>query len=150
MLKDYKWAGKSYVSSFGGYGHTQYFASPAYHQWMQILGWLILGGMLLALLLRGNKKIQTLFAFAFFCCFLVVAISFITSWIRILQPQGRYLAPILPILGMLFYQVKPYIFSRFTHFLILAMFAMSVYSFLFVGLADIPKGFLEQGWSGIK
>lgn len=140
MLNVHHWGGKSLLSAFGGYGHTEYFARPAYFNWMSGLGLMFMALAALALLMRGNRHIQTLFLLTVFFCFLVVAISFVTSWIRILQPQGRYLAPILPILGVLYYQMRPYIFQWVSHILILGMFSLSVYSFAFVGIAEIPKG----------
>jgi len=73
----------------------------------------------------------------------LIAASLWQSWTVSFQAQGRYLAPILPMLGVLLYHLQPAIAGRLPgrvfDGLVLALFALGVYSFIFVGLDLIPK-----------
>ncbi len=139
MLRIYRWDGKSFLSSFGGYGFTEFFASPHFYDWVRIIGLSILSLMLFSVLVRGSSDTQVLFMLSMVLGLMILAVSFYASWVRVLQPQGRYLAPILPILGVLYYHLRPCLYQWVFHCLILAMFLLSVYSFIFIGLAEIPK-----------
>ena len=97
---------------------------------------LILAGVVL---IRGPMNLRLLLFITAACVVLVIGIAFSLSWIRILQPQGRYLATILPIVGLFYFHARAVVPERIWHTLVLSLFAMGVYSYLFVGLADIPK-----------
>jgi len=101
-----------------------------------LLSVLVLAG---AVLIRGPMSLRMLLLVTAACVVLVIGISLTASWIRILQPQGRYLAAILPIVGMFYFQAKSVLPERVWHTLVLSLFVMGVYSFLFIGLAEIPK-----------
>ena len=138
MLRD-KWAGKTFYNSFGSYGFTQFFATQVYFNLIKVVGILLLCGILFSLLVRAPPRTHGLFLITLICTLLVLAASLWVSWSEAFQPQGRYLAPILPMLGVLYYCVRPYLFHRTVNALLIAMFALSMYSFIFVGLSEIPK-----------
>ena len=65
------------------------------------------------------------------------------SWAISFQPQGRYLAPVLPILGIIYYHARPYIYDKGVMLLNVFLFLLGVYSFIFIGLHDIWKAPFE-------
>ncbi len=139
MFTQHFWGGKTFLTSVGGYGYTQFFAVDSFYDWMK--GLLLLSLLVLAggVLIRGPMDMRILLLITAVCVVLVIGIALTVSWIRILQPQGRYLAAILPIVGMFYFHAKAAVPKRIWHTLVLSLFVMGVYSFLFVGLADIPK-----------
>jgi hypothetical protein len=68
-----------------------------------------------------------------------VLLSAYHSWTLDFQPQGRYLFPILPMIAFLFHRYRESLRSRVFNLLFGCLFACSVYSFVFVGLKNIPK-----------
>ena len=139
MFEKHRWGGKSFVTSFGGYGFTRFFASPTYFEWLRWLALITVGTLVGFYLWRAPGKEKVLALITVFMVTTVLAISLYLSWVRILQPQGRYLAVILPMLGVFYAHARPWMPKYLWHFLILAMFVMALYSFVFVGLADIHK-----------
>ena len=69
----------------------------------------------------------------------VVLASAYQSWTADFQPQGRYLFPIIPMIAFLFHHYRESLRSRVFNLLFACLFACSVYSFVFIGLKNIPK-----------
>ena len=139
VLLGERWAGKTLVSAVGAYGYTQFVGSQLYYDLMQILCLLLAGVMLFSILVYGPASIHWLFVITVFCGISLWAASLWQSWTISFQPQGRYLAPVLPMLGVLYYHLRPWIMSRTFNVLVAAIFAVGVYSFIFIGLGSIPK-----------
>lgn len=139
ILQEQSWGGKTFYNSFGSYGYTQFFATEVFFNLIKVVGWLLLGAIVLSLLVRGPPAMHGLFMITAGCALLVMAASLWVSWSEAFQAQGRYLAPIIPMLGVLYYRSQPYLFHRSVNALLVTMFALSVYSFIFVGLMEIPK-----------
>lgn len=138
LLGTYDWAGQSFQSFCGVYqwmsliGPTEYYFT---------VGILYLG--LLALLAERICKISwrdALFAASVLALSIgVVLVSAYLSWTADFQPQGRYLFPIIPMLAFLLHHYRESLRSRVFNMLLGGLFACSVYSFVFVGLKNIPK-----------
>ena len=139
MFTEFSWGGKTFLTSFGGYGFTQFFAKPGYYEWLKGLLFLAIVLACGAVLVRGPTNLRVLLLITIAFVLLVIGISLTGSWIRVLQPQGRYLGAILPIVGMFYFHARSCLPQRIWHGLVLSLFAMATYSFLFVGLADIQK-----------
>ncbi len=133
------WGTKSFGSSFGAYGYTQYFGSNIYYNLVQWTGIALLAAILVSLLIHAPPRLWVLYGITIGSAFMLVGASVIQSWLISFQAQGRYLAPILPMLGVLYYHARPWLMQRTVHSLLFLMFGISVWSFLFIGLALIPK-----------
>jgi hypothetical protein len=68
---------------------------------------------------------------------LLVFASSMYSWIVSLQPQGRYLFPVLSAIGFMLYRNKEKFNKAIISVLLLLLFLMSVYSFIFVALKNL-------------
>jgi hypothetical protein len=72
---------------------------------------------------------------------MVLASSYIYSYKYDFQPQGRYLFPIMPILGFTLYKLKENSGGKFTNQFVFPvsaiLFFVGIYSFIFIGLASI-------------
>jgi hypothetical protein len=55
------------------------------------------------------------------------------------QPQGRYLLPALPMLGILYYHVRQHVLSNLVEYLCIFLFLLATYSFIFTGLANMSS-----------
>ncbi len=134
-----KWGGKTFVSAFGAYGFTQYLGGKTYYDLVTWTGIALILVMLASLLLRGPPSSWFLFGITGGCAVLLIAASLYNSWTVSFQAQGRYMAPILPMLGVLYYHSRPWLIQRLFNPLLFALFGISVWSFVFIGLALIPK-----------
>jgi len=139
MLHRELWHTKTQYSAFGVFGYTQYFSTAKFYSAVTTIGMLLLGVMLVSILLRGPPSTHGLFVLAGFSALALMVSLFWYSWAISFQPQGRYLAAILPMLGMLLFEIRRYLFPRVFEGLVLTLFLMSAYVFLFVGVAEIQK-----------
>lgn len=139
ILQKEQWGGKSFVSAFGAYGYTQYVGTSIYYSLVKWIGIGLLLVMLVSLLIHGPPRIWFLFALTLGSASLLVAASLYQSWTISFQAQGRYLAPILPMFGILYYHARPWLLQRTFNVLLFSLFGLAVWSFLFIGLAMIPK-----------
>ena len=69
----------------------------------------------------------------------LIAVSLYHSWTKDFQAQGRYLLPILPMLGVLCMQGGKAIGPKILTLDTTAMFLLSVYSYICVALLEIPR-----------
>jgi hypothetical protein len=134
-----RWGEKTFRSSFGVFGYTQYSAPPLYYSLVRAVSLLLLLTLLLPLLLRGGLPGLILVSI-FGCCALSLAgMMLYKSWTTDFQTQGRYLLPILPMLSVLCCHgervVPPLLFRS----LLFLLFGLSVYNFVFVGLLEIGR-----------
>jgi uncharacterized membrane protein len=68
-----------------------------------------------------------------------VSVSLYHSWTKDFQAQGRYLIPILPMLGVLCAQGRNAISQKIFTLFTTSMFLLSVYSYICVALLEIPR-----------
>lgn len=139
ILTKEQWGAKTFISSFGAYGFTQYLGGSVYYDAVRTVGITMIGLLLFSILIYGPPSSHWLFAITGGCALLLIAASIWQSWNISFQAQGRYLAPILPMLGILFFHTRPWLLNRMFNGLIFTMFALGAYSFIFIGLALIPK-----------
>lgn len=134
-----QWGAKTFISAFGAYGFTQYLGSNVYYNLVRWTGIGLILVLLGSLLLRGPPASWILFGITGGCAVLLVGASLYNSWTVSFQAQGRYMAPILPMLGVLYYHARPWLAERLFNPLLFALFALGAWSFVFIGLALIPK-----------
>lgn len=131
----YHWASKSLASAFGVYGYMDIFAP----RWMY---WILYGTTcLLILLALYSLRVSRpdhwgpLAVIVGGSAVLVVASSLLLSWISALQPQGRYLFAILPLVAMLLGYGINRRTGRVLSLVVGMAFLISACSFTFVALS---------------
>jgi hypothetical protein len=93
--------------------------------------------MLLCIILSKDRSLLFLTMVALLAVGGVIFISTYHSWVNAFQAQGRYLFPVIGILGLLLYQSRSYLHQWITNAFISGLFLMSVYSFLFIAIGRI-------------
>lgn len=139
LVNKHRWFEKTFLSAFGFYG---YFTAMASYTYYDVARWTGLSFLLFffgSIFIRGGAY-RSILAFAgLLLSIALIAAALNSSWKNDFQPQGRYLFPIIPILGVLYAHSLKFINkSVFTLFL-LAMFLISSYSFIFVGLFKLNR-----------
>lgn len=132
----YRWGGHIIRSFYGVYGQMSVGASKSYYTFMQNCGWLFLAFVYLTVLLRGGTEERLLLLNLTCCGLALIGGGIWASWTKDFQPQGRYMLPILPMLGLLLARTGPLFPPVLLRALFTLMFLLSLCSFLFVGLAS--------------
>lgn len=139
MLKKYRWVYISFQSAFGVYGYMSIYPSYLYTQIVRFLCGFFLLLVICSIFIKAPIEGKML-SFVFLACgVLLVAASMWRSWTVDLQYQGRYFIPIFVMFGFLLLRAKPYLNKKIVNIPAILMFLMSTYSFLFIGLKNIPK-----------
>ncbi|CAK8720748.1 hypothetical protein GCAAIG_10300 [Candidatus Electronema halotolerans] len=130
----YRWGGHIIRSFYGVYGQMSVAASKSYFTLMIRCGWLFLATVYLTVLLRGGWT-ERLLLLNLTCCGLVLISGGIwASWTKDFQPQGRYMLPMLPMLGLLLTKTEPLFPPLLLRAFFTLMFLLSLGSFLFIAL----------------
>ncbi|MGW8158249.1 MAG: DUF2142 domain-containing protein [Desulfoprunum sp.] len=134
-----RWFEKTFRSAFGVYGYTTISAGFGYYDLVRWTGLSFLALVLVSLLVRAGVyvNLQTLAVVGLSVA--LIAVALYHSWTKDFQPQGRYLIPILPMLGVLCAQGKEYLSVKIMTIFTLCMFLLSSYSFICLGLLEIPR-----------
>ncbi len=139
VLEYNKWGSKIFRSSFGVYGYTTHSGSTRYYQLVGALICGFFGSIIFFTIFYADNQSRLLLAWTIFCALLLMGISLYRAWVIDFQAQGRYLMPIFPMVGMLMFKSQKAVNTRLTQLLITLLFLTSCYSFIFVGLGQIPK-----------
>jgi hypothetical protein len=132
----YRWGGHIIRSFYGVYGQMSVAASKSYFTLMIRCGWLFLAAVCLTVLLRGGWH-ERLLILNLTCCTLVLIGGGIwASWTKDFQPQGRYMLPMLPMLGLLLAKTAPLLPPLLLRAFFTLMFLLSLSSFLFIALTS--------------
>jgi hypothetical protein len=137
----WNWHSGTFRSATGYYGWLE-FASPRwYYRALGGLYLLLVGYLAFAVIRSRDRCLIVTGALVGLFAGLVVFVSVWHSWTGDFQAQGRYLFPVLPMLGILLGVARAHLNSRVLLPLLSACFLLSCYSFIAVGLAEIPKRF---------
>lgn len=134
-----RWFEKSFRSSFGVFG---YFTISAPQTYYDLVRWTGVGLLLFvfgSIFLRGGL-VNSTFAFSLLVLSgALIAASFYHSWTKDFQAQGRYLLPIVPMLGILYARTHKIIYKPLLILGVSGMYLLGIYSFIFQALLRIPK-----------
>jgi hypothetical protein len=61
------------------------------------------------------------------------------SWTIDFQAQGRYLFPVLPMIGIILARNRAAVDNRVFILITLHLFLLSIYSFVFIALPAVPR-----------
>lgn len=142
VMRD-SWFSKTYRSAFGMYGYFTVSGSDTYYKVVRWTGYVFLLFCTCAVLVRGTIAANLLLLFFYVCACGVLGASLWHSWTADFQTQGRYLFPIVPMLGILFYYLRRWIPDGGFRLLLTTMFLLSLYSYIYVGLLYLPKAALN-------
>lgn len=141
LFSIWTWHIWSFRTSFGVYDYMKIYAPFLYYRYMGYLLWALMGALALALILHGGPGGTAAVAVFVIFAGLTVFQSTWHSWVADFQAQGRYLFPIGAMAGMLLARFAKAADRTLpvTAPLAAAMLGLSFYSFVWVGLAHIPK-----------
>lgn len=139
MFTEYGWARRSFKSAFGVYGYTTIAGSNRYYDLVKLIGLFFIFFIVLFVLFKSENKENILLLIVVACSLLLAGTAFWRSWVTILQPQGRYFFPLAAMAGFLFFHSKRDLNTTIFNTFVVMMFLLSSYSFIFVGLVNIPK-----------
>ena len=121
------------------YGYFTVVASNSYYNAIRSVAvalLLLVGGVLL---FRGGVAGNLLFVLFILCSSTLIAASLYHSWTMDYQTQGRYLFPFIPMGCVILYHARGLMQGTVYKLLLTTMFLLSVYSFVFIGLLQLPK-----------
>lgn len=130
----------TFRTAFGVYDYMKIPAPFIFYRYIGRLFWGLVGVLGLGLVLSGRKgRIMAVLLAGF--GFATVFQSFWHSWTADFQAQGRYLFPILAMMGCVLAACRKELFRArpVLWLLALGLWGMSVWSFVFVGLAQIQR-----------
>ena len=137
LFTEKKWHDLSLSSFIGVYGYMNIWASGRYYKPMFLLYFLFALYVIFSVIRSKDKKSIAQLAIVSLTCFLTVFISVMLSWIYAFQPQGRYLFPVIGMIGLFIYANRQHLNNLIVHLFIFGFFLFSVYSFVFWGLKMI-------------
>jgi hypothetical protein len=139
MLIQDRWLERVFRSSFGEYGFMTVSGSFGYYDCVRYAGLLLFLVAGVTIVVMGRMQGASLIAITLVSAIGLLAASLYNAWTADYQSQGRYLLPILGMLGVLFYHQKEAIKQLPVMLLVCTMYALSIYSYIFIALAGISK-----------
>ncbi|XCN74678.1 MAG: hypothetical protein Q3M24_08045 [Candidatus Electrothrix aestuarii] len=134
-----RWGEKSFRTSFGVYGYTQYSGSFVYYNYVRYVSLALLLTVIGSIAYRGQAAGISLLTIALGSSLLLIIVACWHAWTVDFQAQGRYFLPIIPMAAVLFYHCRRIIFRPLFYTLFFILFSLSIYNFVLVGLRDIGK-----------
>jgi hypothetical protein len=139
FARPWSWHTMTFVSATGQYGWLEYSAGKPYYA-MVAGGYLLLLAVYARAVVRSGsiaKGLSFLLVSAFAA--LTVAVAVHHSWVNDFQAQGRYLFPVVGMLGVGLHGARRELEPRALIAVVAGCFALSVWSFVYIGLWHIPK-----------
>ncbi|MBU1566549.1 MAG: hypothetical protein KJ630_13095 [Proteobacteria bacterium] len=139
IVKIDRWFEKTFRSSFGVFGYFTISGTQVYYDLVRWSGVMLLV-LFLATFVRGGGLIGSGLAFAGLGISVgLIGIALYHSWVIDFQPQGRYLFPIIPIIGILCGWNSTTMNQRLLILGLTPMFLLAMYGFIFEALMRIPR-----------
>jgi len=139
IIKFDRWFGKTFRSAFGVYGYFTLSASDDYYKVVQWLGTTFLLFFICSIIMKGGLQNNILLFTGLGCGVSLIGLALWHSWTSDFQAQGRYLFPIILLLGIIYFHTQDIFQKRIFNFFVFSMFAVSLYSFIYIALRNIPK-----------
>jgi len=134
-----RWFEKSFQSSFGVFGYSTITAPFIYYDLMRWSGIALLTFVFCSIFWRRELVGSGVALLVIGMSGALLAASIYHSWVADFQAQGRYLFPIVSMLGILYAENYKAINRRLLTLGVVVMYCLSVYGFVFQGLVRIPK-----------
>ncbi len=134
-----RWFEKTFRSAFGVYGYLNVSASNVYYDVVRWASTSFLVFLALSIIFRGGIQGNLVLLLFLSCSGGLIATSLYHSWTQDFQPQGRYIFPVIPMLGIVAWHTYRFMPASISRLFLVTMFMLSVYSFVYVGLLHLPK-----------
>lgn len=139
LIYTHKWFAHTFETGVGKYGYFTIGAPEIYYRLMKwfliAFGTYVLG----AVALRGTTEGRLLALLVAGLAIALIGASIHRSWTIDLQAQGRYLFPVLPMIGVVLATNRTLMENKVFTLLIAHLFLLSLYSYIFVALPVIPR-----------
>ncbi|BHH85142.1 hypothetical protein [Desulforhopalus sp. 52FAK] len=145
MLVHHMWGEKIFRTSFGEYGYTSVAASYGYYDFVRYLSVVVLLVISFFAIKNGGWEGLGLVVITFVSAILLLIAAFYQAWAVDFQAQGRYLLPIVGMFSIFAYHMKDKLANLPCVSVLACMYLVSLYSFIFVGLAGIAKTTVAMG-----
>lgn len=139
IIKVDRWFAKTFRSTFGVYGYFTLSGPDDYYKIVQWLGTTFLLFFIGTIFMKGGLQNTLLLIIGLGCGTSLIALSLWHSWTSDFQTQGRYLFPIILLLGIIYSQTRDIFQKRVFNFFVFSMVAVSLYSFMYIALQHIHK-----------
>ncbi len=139
MIVKHQWFQHSFVTGFGLYGYFTISAPEFYYRLVKWALIIFLVYTCASLLIRGDNQVRGLTVLVVMLSVALIGASLHRSWTIDLQAQGRYLFPILPMVGVLLARGRAAVDNGVFILCSIQLFALSLYSFVFIALIQIPR-----------
>ena len=139
MIVRHKWFAHTFETGVGKYGYFTISGGETYYRlvkWCGILFLVIVSG---TALVRNDLETRLLALLAAGLGAGLIAASLHRSWTVDFQAQGRYLFPLLPMLGLVTARTFARVNSKLLTLASLHLFLLSFYSFVWIAITAIPK-----------
>ena len=140
LLVRHRWFAHSFQTGFGKYGYFSISGSETYYGLMKWSVIAFLAFLCGAVAVRGDTEGRLLALLVCGLALALIAASVHRSWTVDFQAQGRYLFPILPMIGVILGKNLQAVDNKVFTLLTLHLFVLSIYSFIFIALPAIPRG----------
>ncbi len=138
VWENMQWGHITFMSSFGVFGNMCIYNSADFYNWVWSLLVIVTICIFYDILFNRKKRNDLLcFFLAAFCASSLVAAALYHSWIADFQAQGRYLLPIVPMIGGFLYSARRTLSMPRINFFVLLLFLLSCDSFIFLGIKNI-------------
>lgn len=134
-----RWFERTFQTGFGVYGYFTISSPQSYYDLVRWSGLTLLVFVFGSIFLRGGLIGSGLAVAVAGLSAALIGVSLYHSWTLDFQAQGRYLFPILPMLGILYGWNHGAVNRRLLILLVTPMIMMGIYSFVFEGLMRIPR-----------
>ena len=139
LLVKYKWFDHSFETGVGKYGYFTISGSETYYKLMKWSLMIFLVFLCGAIAIRGDTEGRLTALLVGALALALIGASIHRSWTIDFQPQGRYLFPILPMIGVILAKNRQALENKMFNLLTVHLFLLSLYSFIFVALLAIPR-----------
>jgi hypothetical protein len=139
LMPPWSWATKSWKSFAGYYGYMTIRSPNAYYIALFAVHALLAAIVAGAILWRGAPDDRWLLGIVVGFCGGTIGLSLYHSWVNDFQAQGRYLFPALALAAIPFTRATRLFDPRIVRGLVTTAFALSVFSFGYIGLLRIAK-----------
>jgi hypothetical protein len=137
LFSEWEWHKKSFRSFFGAYDYMKIFSSIRHYRTVFCIMSLFLIYIIASILVKGERSDKIILVIVLGFISATIFISTYHSWVNDFQAQGRYLFPILGMLGTLLYQNQRVLNKCLVAIFVMVLCGLSAYSFIFIGLSPM-------------
>jgi len=139
MILRHKWFSHTFETGFGKYGYFTISGSETYYRLVKWCAILFLAYLAAAVALKGTSEGKLLALLVGCLALALTGASLHRSWTIDFQAQGRYLFPVLPMIGIILARNRAAVDNRVFILITLHLFLLSIYSFVFIALPAVPR-----------